>query len=244
MKTAPILVLFFAVILGVRAWFASGTGAQHEDLHFAIRESVPGWEFIAEPVGRQAQEVLAASRLVNGAYQAGDGQRVTVFAAEWDADGSHPMSVVQHTPDVCWVGAGMKPIRLGQPQRITVSLGGREVPFECRVFGPPHGSVRELVVWCTLVGGSVVAETDRWALEEDLDVETRTRFEWAGRRLAAGQFLVNVAERRRGIGAKQFVRFSTPVAEGWEPALERLKAFAPTWLELEVRHRSSGGGTG
>jgi len=231
-RTLIFPALFFATVLAVRAWFASGSEKEVERLHFRVRDELPGWKFEPEKVADRAQEILATTNLFNGTYYSTNGQRITAFVAEWRAESSEAMSVVQHTPDLCWVGAGMKPANLGQPGRVEVQLGGRAIPFECRVFGPPQGSSRELVLWCTLVGGAILPETGRWAVEENVNLHSRARFDWAGRRLAASHFLGNVRERRRGVGEKQFVRFSAPVDGGWEQSLQNLKTFAPMWLDL------------
>jgi hypothetical protein len=226
--------LFFATILAVQAWFSTGSTVPKSYLHFEVRHTLDGWDFVPETVGEKAQAILATTNLFNGAFFAPDGRRVTVFAADWRADSPEAMSVVQHTPDICWVGAGMQPAQLGQPERVMLRLGDRETPFECRVFGTPRGTSRELVLWCTIVSGAVLPEPSRWSIEDNHprpDSEVRL---WSARRVAIGQFLGNVVERRRGIGAKQFVRFSTPIADGWENAVERLKAFAPLWLDLRV----------
>lgn len=225
-------VLFFATVLAVRAWFASGSEKEVERLHFRVRDELPGWKFEPEKVADRAQEILATTNLFNGNYYSTNGQRITTFVAEWRAESSEAMSVVQHTPDICWVGAGMKPANLGQPERVEIELGGRSIPFECRVFGPPQGSNQELVLWCTLVGGAILPETGRWAVEDGMRLQGRSAAFWAGRRVATGQFFDNVTKRRRGVGEKQFVRFSALVDGGWQSTLERLESFAPAWIEL------------
>jgi len=227
-----LLGLFFGLIVAARAWFWSAPSTPTEFLRFTVNREPAQWKFIAEPVGDVAQGILATTNLFNGIFVGPKDQRIIVFAAHWLAESSEAMSVVQHTPDICWVGAGWKPSLVGQPERVQLTVGDRTVPFECRVFTPPSGHGQELVVWCTLVGGALMQETDRWSIEQSTEVESRTRFDWAARRVGANQFVKNFLQRRRGIGEKQFVRFSTSMTDGWEAALERLKSFAPQWLEL------------
>ncbi len=229
-----VTALFLATIVGAWAWFNVAAAKDLETIRFGVRSNIDGWRFEPEPIGKQAQEILATTNLINGIFSAQDGRRVMVFAADWRADSSQAMSVVQHTPDICWVGAGWLPADMGQPDQIQLELSGRVVPFECRVFAPPGGAGRELVLWCTLVGGTFLQESGRWATEENANVSSRTRFDSAGRRLASNQFLKNVANRRTAIGEKQFVRLSVPVKGEWTSSLEELKAFVPVWLSVEV----------
>lgn len=226
--------LFFGLILAARAWFWSAPNTPTEFLRFTVNREPAQWKFVPESVGQAAQDILATTNLFNGTFVGPKDQRIIAFAAHWLAESSEAMSVVQHTPDICWVGAGWKPTLAGQPERVELSVGERAIPFECRVFTPPGGFGQELVVWCTLVGGALIEETDRWAIEQNSEAESRTRFFWAARRVGANQFVKNLQQRRRGVGEKQFVRFSTSMTDGWEAALERLKAFAPLWLELSV----------
>jgi len=178
------------------------------------------------------EAILATTNLVNGSFAGPGGRRVTVFAAEWTARDGQSMSVVQHTPDVCWVSGGWLPVRLGQPEQVEIEIAGRRLPFECRVFGGPGGFRKELVVWCTLVGGQVLAEPDRWVTETDATVDRGERFVIAGRRMATGQFLDNVRNRRKASGEKRFVRLSAPVDGEWPEALEELRRFAPGWIAV------------
>ncbi len=238
----PILVmlpgLFFGLVLAARAWFWTAPDPSAEYLRFEVRSSVPDWAFHAEPVGEVAQGVLATTNLFNGTFSGPNGLRITTFSADWRADSSAAMSVVHHTPDICWVGVGMKATSLGQPQSVTLKFGDRAAPFECRVFALPHDPSRELVLWCTLVGGSFRPEPTRWSIEDEAGDQGRELRFWSARRIAAGHFLENVSQHRRGIGEKQFVRFSTRVNESWENSLDLLRTFASEWLELRASRRN------
>lgn len=238
--TVLLPALFFGLIVAARAWFWSAPSTPTEFLRFTVNREPANWKFVPEPVGEVAQGILATTNLFNGTFVGPEGQRITAFAAHWLAESSEAMSVVQHTPDICWVGAGWKPSLAGQPERVQLAVGERAIPFECRVFTPPGGHGQELVLWSTLVGGSLIEETDRWSIEQSTEVDSRTRWDWAGRRVGANQFVKNVLQRRRGVGEKQFVRFSTSMTDGWQAALERMKTFAPLWLELSVEGSSLG----
>ncbi len=229
-----IVALFASSVGGAWAWFQTGPRTGVEQLQFVVRETVDGWRFEARPLGAAVQSTLATPHLFNGVFGAESRRPVTVFAAEWSAAEARQMVVVQHTPDVCWVGAGWIPVQAGQPERIAVVFDGRPVSFECRVFGVPGSAQRELVLWCTLVGGQVLEEADRWSLESDPARDRETRFASAGRRMAAGQFLQNVREHRAATAHKQFVRLSVPIAADWREGLRELEAFAPRWLRFRT----------
>lgn len=217
------------------AWFFAGAPVARESVRLQPRATVRGWSFVAEPVSATAREILATTNLLQGHFlHPGPGvTRVSVFAAEWRARDGQAMGVVQHTPDICWVGGGWVPVALGQPERSTLRLGEVTLPFECRAFAAPGGTRRELVLWCTLVSGAPLAEQDRWAMETDARQDRQSRLDWVGRRTAVNQFLSNLAARRPATGEKQFVRLSVPVQENWGEGLERLRAFATEWLAAE-----------
>lgn len=185
-------------------------------------------------LGPVARDILATTNLFNGVFTAETGRAVTVFAAEWSDRDSRQMSVVQHTPDVCWVGAGWVPAQGGQPDQVSVEVSGRAMTFECRLFQTPGMRQQELVLWSTLVGGQAMVESDRWVAEREGGLDRDTRFVLAGRRMAASQFLSNVRHRRRATAHKQFVRLSVPVSGTWQEGLEQLRAFAPAWLDLRT----------
>lgn len=48
--------------------------------------------------------------------------RVTVFLASWTARDKPGLTALQHTPDICWVGSGWKPIDTGQPPQLPIPL--------------------------------------------------------------------------------------------------------------------------
>jgi hypothetical protein len=94
--------------------------------------------------------------------------------------------------------------------------------------------MRILVLWCTLVGGQVLEESDRWATESDSTADRATRYTAAVRRMGVHQFLSNVRSRRRAASHKQFVRLSVPMTHDWKESLEHLTEFASLWLKVEA----------
>jgi hypothetical protein len=229
-----ITLLFVSTITGAWAWFHIAPTQDFERLRFEVGSEVEGWRFAPEPVSDAVKQTLATTRLLNGSFSAEPDRRVTVFAAEWRANDQHTLSVVQHTPDICWVGIGLAPVDAGQPDRIQLNLAGRAFPFECRVFSVPGGRAKELVVWCTLLSGQVMEESGRWRIEEDAAASSAERFHWASRRLALGQLARNVLARRPAAGHKQFVRLSAPFQSSWKDSLDELRAFIPKWIQVHT----------
>lgn len=225
---------FFGLILAARAWFQLAPQQPTDKISLRVRQEIQGWQFTPESISPAAQEILATTNLLNGMFSSPQGDTVLAFAAHWSAADSRSMSVVQHTPDICWVGAGWKPAQVGQPQQLEVRLGSQTIPFECRAFTPPGGLGRQLVFWCTLVGGQVLKESDRWHVAEEDRSDGLAMATASSRRLGANQFLRNIAERRSASGEKQFVRCSVAVkGDDWELAVRQLQAFAVKWLEVE-----------
>lgn len=224
--------LFCVGVVGAWGWFHLAPPPRGPGLKLSAAEQMPGWRFQSEPLSEAVQSTLATTNLFNGAFTSDRGGVVTVFAAEWSAGSARMMSVVEHTPDICWVGAGFVPVDLGQPTQVELEIAGRTLPFECRAFNGPRGGTPELVLWCTVVDGQVMPEADRWQAETDAGQTRNTRLAHAGRRSAIGHFLHNLSERRAADGAKQFVRFSVAVTSDWREGLDRLRGFGSQWLSI------------
>ncbi|HTI71395.1 MAG TPA: hypothetical protein VMF06_15595 [Candidatus Limnocylindria bacterium] len=231
---ALLAIIFALALLGPWAWFNVATPIPAKWLVFHAQTKMSGYNFKPEVVAEEALETLATTNIVNGVYFNAN-NRFYAFAADWLAKDARQMSVVQHTPDICWIGAGFELAELGQPTSISLDLQGETVPFECRVFRVPQSGHHEMVLWCTLVSGQVLEEGNRFASHEDNSSQWR-RSEINGRLRAASQFVRTVSGRIRGDGSKQFVRFSAPVTTNWKDSLQMLSQFASKWLEVEVQH--------
>jgi hypothetical protein len=231
--------VFALSIVASWAWF-NVNPPRTERLRLSPRPEIPGWTFVDLPLSEGVQKVLATTNLINGSFGSERGARVMVFAADWKAEDSRSMSVVQHTPDICWVEVGWRAEDLGQPKQVDVMIGQESIPFQCRVFKTPDGSRRELVLWCTLVGGTILQEGERWQAGAAAAGPGMGRTEIASRRLALNQWVGNVIERRKATGDKQFLRLSIQTSKSWEENLERLREFAARWLELERTELNAG----
>lgn len=232
LSVSMVTVLFLGAILGAWGWFHVAPPSPTQTLRFGIANHLEGWRFRQEPLSEMARSILATTNLFNGEFLTERGDSVTVFAAGWSRGSAKVMSVVEHTPDVCWVGSGWIPVDLGQPRQVVLELGGQSIPFECRGFAGPRGGNPVLVLWCTLIDGQVLPEAERWSVEVDLDNVASVRLAHAARRTALGHFMHNVATRRAAHGEKQFVRLSVPVTTDWRDGLERLQSFGARWLTL------------
>lgn len=225
------VLVFLACIGGAYAWFNSGANAHESTIRYESRSHMEGFDFRAEPISQNEQAALATTNLINGSYIGQDGKEIRVFFANWsDSDGKN-LSVVQHTPDLCWVKVGWLPVSLGQPDKMTVQFGSTNLDFECRVFETPGSGVRQLVVWSTLVGGKPFQES--WRFQASKTASPEGGWIEANRFLAANQFFQSLRKRTPSDRNKQFVRYSTPVQGDWQTAFETLHSFGPKWIEVK-----------
>lgn len=224
--TVPvILAVFLAAVSGTWAWFHVGPVPETSlnRLWLTARTNLSGCGWLPEQISADAAQILEADRLVNGRLiltnQATEAV-YSVFTADWVATESKPLNVARHTPDVCWVGAGWRPINLGAPQQVFVRVASpaaprseetlQSLPFECRTFQSPNSARVELVIWCALLNGAPVAEGRRWRVEDDSAVDPLLRLQNSARRSALSQFLQGVQRRVPGNRTKQFLRLSMP----------------------------------
>lgn len=257
MKPGPLIffALFAAAVSGAWAWFNTAPPPEEPGIWLEVRTNLAGHTFTPEPLTKTAMDILATDDLVNGTFtpvgatEPGSDpatQAIRVFRANWSAEKGTGMGVLGHTPDVCWVGGGWKPIELGQPKQVEIEIPVTsdatdpkdspktfKFPFECRVFRSPDGRSHELVLWCTLVSGRVLPEQSRFnpAQTGRGDLAQENRHLAAGRRLAAGYFATNVAGRLRAYGTKQFIRLSAPIKIADPESIKQLIDFGSTWAE-------------
>lgn len=233
--------LFLGPATGAWAWFHVNPREWATRYEFGATNAISGYRFRTEAVGEEAVETLATTNLFNGAFWNDAGERFIVFMGDWREKSARQMSVIQHTPDICWVGSGWSPVDLGQPDRIAIELNGVTLPFECRAFRAPKGDDIELTAWCALANGQVFEEGGRFTGSTSNYMERRAGLREAGRRRALTSFFNAVRQRIPAEGTKQFVRFSAPVKGDWRITAAQLKMFAAKWLTLRI---SAGAGQG
>lgn len=222
-----------------------------------MRTNLSGYIFAGDPVSDGVKRILGTTDILSGSFSAADADRAsspslsrtTVFVSTWAAADSTKLGVIEHTPDICWIGSGWKPVDLGQPDRITIELprdgatatqpkSMSTVPFECRVFLSSDGQAREIVVWCMIVGGHFFAEPTRFKPSKqdsnstgdgDKDLAAAN-----ARLLSAQNFAKTVLDRVPALELKQFVRLSRPLIDDWSSGLHHLKTFAADWLTIRT----------
>ncbi len=244
LRRSIILVALFVTAVGTAwAWYNVSPKRFPVAYHFFNSTNAPGWAYQPDPpADATVIESLATTNLVAGVFTAPGKTPFTVFMGTWDAANSKEMSVVAHTPDICWVGAGWVPVDLGQPPSTNFVFDGTLIPFEVRAFQDTSKTHVEMTVWCTLVSGQVFEESSRFVPPANsAGTDTRLLQASSSRNHLRSQFIRVLADRIPGNGSKQFVRFSTSAEGDWRPALERLRQFAPLWLKLQVTHPAAEG---
>jgi hypothetical protein len=217
-------VLFVLGVCASWAWFHVAPTKPKDRYHFTIRTNTPGWQYEPVPLSNEVTKILATTNLLNGILHGPQGERIAVFLGEWKADRAQELSVVAHTPDICWTRAGWTPTP--SPLGTSIELAFREatIPFEVRTFRPPDGGPEELTLWCTLVNGCPYTETGPLppavlnATDNQLQVDTSSR------RLLRSHLLNALKSRFSATGEKQFIRFSTKIIKNSVAEIEILKA--------------------
>lgn len=234
---APILIgaPFFLAAGAAWAWYNVSPKQFPVSYHFQPRLTVPGWTFVPEPVSEQARDILATTNLFNGTYTNAAGGRVTVFLGTWDANNPKQMSVVGHTPDVCWVGAGWEPVSGGHPDKLDIRFGTNSIPFEARTFLTPDKRYSELTAWCTLVSGQLFEEEKKFELPDQAKAGNMQERQAPGARHSLKSKLIkSITQRIPGTGAKQFARFSVSANGSSNTSFELMQSFGAQWLDLQV----------
>ena len=231
---------FLAATSAAWAWFNIAPKRFPTSFQFRPRPEIPGWSYVPEPVSEQARDILATTNLFNGTYTNAEGGRVTVFLGTWDANNPKQMSVVGHTPDVCWVGAGWEPIAGGHPDKLQVAFGTNSIPFEARTFLTPDKRSRELTLWCTLVSGQAFEEEGRFELPDRFKQASGKERQGPGARHNLKSRLTKVLTQRvPGSGSKQFIRFSTSSNGDVANRFRFMETFGSQWLDLHVSHSTN-----
>lgn len=223
-----VCLLAFVAAAGPWAWFHVGAPRSQGGILLSDHPELAGYAFRPDPLSPEVLDILSTTNVVNGRFidRAGE-MKVTVFRANWLPNEGLGKTLVNHTPDVCWVNTGWRPVDAGQPDVLKYQISGQTVPFECRVFETPDGR-KEVIVWCTLVNGEPLTEPFRFQGNARGGGRIQAAFNLG--RLAIGRFLLRVERRIPATGHKQFFRFSTHMDEDVGTALTRLGEFAAKWI--------------
>ena len=227
---AALFLLFLAPVVGSRLWFSKPPEAAGGTFVAHVATNLAHYSFKPVPIDENAMETLATTNIVNGDFRKGT-TRITAFAADWMSKQAQQMSVVQHTPDVCWIQTGFKAVDMGQPGMVRLQFGTNQIGFECRVMVPPGGRP-ELTLWCTLLNGRPIEEGFRFS-NADLMKETGGQTKLSSRIRGFNMLLGALRTRTRADGTKQFLRLSTSVERSWKDSLAELQDFATEWVRFE-----------
>jgi len=131
-------------------WYTN-SATEKEFVWLGESTNVAGWKFNEVPVSKLAESLLVSDHTVNGDYKSSDESKIVrVFSAKRYQGNRDQESLLRHTPDGCWVGAGWKMLSL-EPQFMDCLVHGLIIRFERRLF--EAGGQRELVYFGALMGG-------------------------------------------------------------------------------------------
>jgi hypothetical protein len=238
-KAILITLAVFSATVGVLwtfplLWYAEGKPADHSYAWFAEQSEIPGWKFERVPVGRTAEAILVADRIVNGEFSHPDGRTIQVYAAKRYLEKENEIGLFSHTPDRCWTAIGWK-IESAEPAFIECTVHGVQMLFERRVF--TAGNQRRLVYFGALVGGKALPyRIDQYftaGLNRKENIEGDSGATW--QRLMQPRLWSwaweSFLNRTPLNGPQEFVRVSTSVLQDdVAEADQLLRQFLPLWL--------------
>ncbi|MBI5387443.1 MAG: exosortase-associated EpsI family protein [Verrucomicrobia bacterium] len=230
--TACLFALAVGSLWAFPSFWYSKAAAQGEFVWLGEGKSMESFQFHEIPVSKSAESILVADRTVSGEFVSGPGSKtVRVFLAKRYVGDRNQESLLRHTPDACWAGAGWK-MEAAEPPIMDCVVHGMTLRCERRLF-EARGQ-REIVYFGALVGGRPVG----FRLDHYLN---------AGRKLAQdrsgsltrwlqetrywGMAWDSFTNRTAFDGPQQFIRISTPVQGNDLAAADKLlQAFLPQWL--------------
>jgi hypothetical protein len=228
------LTVFGLAIVSPCLWVGHHIRPPENQLFLTVRREIPNYRFVPVDLGSQVEKSLRAKDLLNGHFIDKRSQRVSVFAANWE-QGEGGFGSVGHTPEKCWVGSGFQIVPYGGPSQLSISIGGRQIPFQCRVLKRSNLVAPEITLWAACLDGlwdgipyeppleQIEVSYTVWNQIQNLLVSCKTRWEF---------FCDPILFKSNPSARKQFIRFSTPLTTEWQPALGELVAFANRWLEI------------
>jgi hypothetical protein len=225
-------LLFAASVMGSWAWFNVGVNrAIGPQYTFTVQSTIPGFEFRSHRLDPRIVEILSTTNLVNGLFRnKTNGQEVRVLFGSWPEEAVKGKTLINHTPDVCWINTGWKARQGEQPDQVGITFGNLVLPFESRSFESPDGHNVEFVIWCTLVNGYVMPEPTRFGPSTGGLRYIAVTLNMG--RLAISRLWHRVRNRLPARGRKQFLRLSVAEQGDWRRCLESLQLCVTNWIEL------------
>jgi hypothetical protein len=218
------------------------TNSEENRVAFDFNDSFLNWSYVEIPLTKEVLNKLGNGEIKNGVFSnTQSGIQVRYFLGKWDPSNPKQMAVVSHTPDICWVGAGWKPVNLGQPNTTYILPGSSNsveeknndiigIEFQTRVFEHVLSKERELAMWCTLVDGRPIREPKVLNDSQTFlgkSVFKRVLGSFRNSQLAVHRFYTALVERKAWTGPKSFLRISTPLNQNqWSSEYENLIEFA------------------
>jgi hypothetical protein len=224
--------LFVTSIIGPYFWYQSYRLKNESEPLLGVKSCDPLWRCDPIPLSPRAKSILRPTEYVNSRYTLANGQTFSAFYANWNADSQTDITVIQHTPDVCWTLEGWRPI--GKADRIVCSLSNVSIPFKCRIFENQASKRKEIVFWCALANSSPIEESGMF---EILQPSAGENLDWsnsASTYVRAENFMTIVSKKISGGGKKQFLRVSTELLNSEQSAKENIKTFISSWVG--IRH--------
>ena len=252
------LICYVLCLFAGKLWYFElnkSSDAKENQLSIEFQPQLNEWEFKEEMLSKSVMDRLGHGNIKNGFYiNRKSGEKFSFFLGEWDPDNTRQMSVVSHTPDVCWVGAGWKPVNLGQPNKTIFKLAldsesESEIPvtkeklyfLETRVFEHALTHQKELAMWFTIIDGRIIDEPNLIDLENsenNLISAGKTFAAFRNSQNSAHRFLTAMKERRTWSGKKLFYRVSVPVYEqNWELSYLNIKDWIPYWFKENTKEQ-------
>jgi hypothetical protein len=232
-KILPGLSLFCFSVIGPWLWFQSRTRLPEDQFFLSVRREVPGWRFSPVALDTKTRKTLEASELFNGHFLDARSNRVSVFAADWQP-GQGDLDSLGHTPEKCWVGTGFQIVPFGGPSQLSISVGGRLIPFQCRVLRHSHLAAPEITIWVACIDGQydgIPYLPPLQQIEDSHYVRVQHLTLFAAYKNLWPSFCERVLVRSNQAARKQLIRLSAPMTTEWQTALVELAAFANHWLE-------------
>ena len=248
----PLICYVLCLCTGKLWYVESNTKSDSKETQFSIdfKPQLDEWGFKEEILSQSILDRLGNGNIKNGFYiNDQSGERLSFFLGEWDPNNKRQMSVVTHTPDVCWVGAGWIPVHLGQPNKtlfklVSESKSKSPIPsstkeklyfLETRVFEHALTHQKELAMWFTVIDRRIINEPnliDFKTTEDHLASRGKTFAALRNSQNSAHRFLTALKERKSWSGKKMFYRVSIPVyEEDWELSYLKIKEWIPLWFK-------------
>lgn len=254
------LIVYATCLLGGKIWYLEHSNETEKvKVPFKIKfqSQFGNWNFVEEKLSESIMDRLGHGDIQNGFYTNQESsERFYFFLGEWDPDNARQMSVVSHTPDICWVGAGWRPINLGQPDKtlFTLNINGesdalkhreneQQYFLETRVFEHALTQQKELAMWITIIDGRIVNEPrlfDLASSESNTIMDGKSLGALRNSQNSIHRFLTAIQERKTWNGKKLFYRVSAPVyEEDWESAYINVKHWIHLWFLSNTENKIS-----